>query len=131
MISFLALGVLAIATVAMSSRAASLRYFRIQAGWSKGGAAVRLIGNQLEVLVEDMPSPARGMGYQVWVVDTSEKKRIPTTAWIHLNQLHQAGVNVPGNFHNWDAVAIYAEPLTGSDTARRAAVAVGDLRSLR
>jgi hypothetical protein len=71
------------------------------------------------------------MGYQVWVVDSSDKKRIPTTAWIHLNQLHQAGVNVPGNFHNWDAVAIYAEPLTGSDTARRAAVAVGDLRSLR
>jgi hypothetical protein len=131
MISLLALGVLAIATVAMTSRAASLRYFRIQAGWSKGGAAVKLIGNQLEVLVEDMPSPAPGMGYQVWVVESGSKKQIPTTAWIHLNQLHQAGVNVPGNFHNWAAVAIYTEPLTGRDTAHRAAVAVGDLRGVK
>jgi hypothetical protein len=131
MISFLALGVLAIATVAMTSRAASLRYFRIQAGWPKGGAAVKLIGNQLELLVEDMPSPAPGMGYQVWVVQRADRKKIPTTAWIHLNQLHQAGVNVPGNFHDWAAVAIYTEPLTGRDTVRNAAVAVGDLRSVK
>jgi hypothetical protein len=131
MISFLALGVLAIATVAMTSRAASLRYFRIQAGWSKGGAAVKLIGNQLELLVEDMPRPAPGTGYQVWVVERAGKKQVPTTAWIHLNPLRQAGVNVPGNFHNWDAVAIYSEPLTGRDTVGRAAVAVGDLRAVK
>lgn len=130
MISFLALGVLAIATVAMTTREASLRYFRIQAGWPKGGAAVKLIGNQLEVLVEDMPTPAPGMGYQVWVVQRSNRKLIPTTAWIHLNPLHQSGVNVPGNFHDWAAVAIYSEPLTGRDTVQRAAVAVGDLRSV-
>ncbi|HEX3615424.1 MAG TPA: zf-HC2 domain-containing protein [Solirubrobacteraceae bacterium] len=131
MISFLALGVLAIATVAMTSRAASLRYFRIQAGWAKGGAAVKLIGNQLELLVEDMPRPAAGTGYQVWVVESASKKQVPTTAWIHLNPLRQAGVNVPGNFHNWDAVAIYSEPLTGRDTVGRAAVAVGDLRGVK
>lgn len=130
MISFLALGVLAIATVAMTSREASLRYFRIQAGWSKGGAAVKLIGNQLEVLVEGMPAPAAGYGYQVWVVEHSDGKLTPTTAWLHLNQLRQAGVNVPGNYHQWDAVAVYSEPLTGKDTAGHAAVAVADLRSI-
>ena len=77
MISILALGVLAIATVAMTTREASLRYFRIQSGWSKGGAAVKLIGNQLEMLVEDMPSPAAGMGYQVWVVQRSDQEADP------------------------------------------------------
>jgi hypothetical protein len=131
MVSFLALGVLAVATIAMSSRAASLRYFRIQAGWAKGGAAVKLIGNQLEMLVEDMPKPAAGYGYQVWVAESATKKLTPTTAWLHLNSLRQAGVNVPGNYHDWDAVAIYTEPLTGKDTAGRAAVSVGDLRGLK
>jgi hypothetical protein len=131
MVSFLALGVLAVATIALSSRAASLRYFRIQAGWPHGGAAVKLIGNQLEMLVEDMPKPPAGFGYQVWVAESATKKLTPTTAWLHLNSLRQAGANVPGNYHEWDAIAIYAEPLTGKDTAGRAAVAVGDLRSLR
>jgi hypothetical protein len=131
MVSFLALGVLAVATIALSSRAASLRYFRIQAGWSKGGAALKLIGNQLEMLVEDMPKPPAGFGYQVWVAESATKKLTPTTAWLHLNSLRQSGVNVPGNYHDWDAIAIYAEPLTGKDTPGRAAVAVGDLRPLR
>ena len=69
LIGLLALAVLAIATVALSSRAASIRYFRIQAGWSGGGAALQLQGNKLQLLVEGMPKPARGSGYEVWVVD--------------------------------------------------------------
>ncbi|MGH2862431.1 MAG: hypothetical protein ACRDLT_13140 [Solirubrobacteraceae bacterium] len=130
LISFIALGVLAVATVAMTSRAASVRYFRIQAGWSKGGAALKLVGNQLELLVEDMPKPANGTGYQVWVVNRGTKRPIPTSVWVHLNRLHQGGVSVPGDYHDWDAIAVYVEPLTGKRTTHSGAAVVGDLRDL-
>jgi hypothetical protein len=131
LISFMALGVLAVATVAMTSSAASVRFYRIQSGWSAGGgAALKLVGNRLELLVEHMPGPASGTGYQVWVVDRATRKPAPTSAWVHPNRLDQAGVNVPGNYHDWAAIAVYVEPLTGSDTTHSGAVVVGDLRSL-
>ena len=130
MISFLALGVLAVATVALTSRIADVHYYRIQAGWSNRGAAVKLVGNQLELLVEHMPSPAAGSGYQVWVRDRGSKRFKPTPAWIHLNQLGQAGVNVPGDYHDVAVVAVYLEPLVGDRTVQRAAFVVGDLSSL-
>jgi hypothetical protein len=130
MIGLLALVVLAIATVALSSRAASVRFFRIQAGWSKGGAALQLVGNQLELLVKGMPEPASGTGYEVWVGDGAHKQLIPTTAWIRLNGLDQAGVKVPGNYHDWKSIAVYVEPLTGRQTTHSGAVVVGDLSSL-
>ncbi len=130
MISFVALGVLAIAMVAMTSRIANVKYYRIEAGWSKGGAALKLDGNQLELLLEDMPAPPRGSGYQVWVLNRDSKRMTPTSVWVHLNQLHQAGVNVPGDYHDWAAIAVYVEPLTGTDTTDSGAAVVGDLRSL-
>lgn len=130
MISFVALGVLAIATVAMTSRIANVKYYRIHAGWSKGGAALKLVGNQLELLVEDMPRPAKGTGYQVWVRNRGSNRLVPTRAWLHLNPLRQAGANVPGNYHDWAVIAVYVEPLTGDRTTHSGAVAVGDLRAL-
>jgi hypothetical protein len=130
MVGLLALAVLAIATVALSSRAASVRFFRIQAGWSKGGAALQLVGNQLELLVKGMPEPASGTGYEVWIGDGAHKQLIPTTAWIHLNGLGEAGVKVFGNYHDWKSIAVFVEPLTGRETTHSGAVVVGDLRSL-
>jgi len=130
MISFLALGVLAVVTIALSSQAASVRYYRIQAGWSQGGAALQLQGNKLQVLVDRMPKPARGSGYEVWVVNRSDQQLAPTGVWLHLNRLGQARVAVPGDYHNWLAVAVYTEPLAGSDTTSSGAAVVGDLRSL-
>lgn len=130
MTSFIALGVLAVATVAMTSRTASVHYYRIQAGWSRGGAAVKLTGSQLELLVEHMPKPANGSGYQVWVVDRAPERLVPTSAWVHLNRLHEAGVNVPGDYHDWAAIAVYVEPLTGKHTMHSGAVISGDLRNL-
>ncbi|HWE58058.1 MAG TPA: zf-HC2 domain-containing protein [Solirubrobacteraceae bacterium] len=130
MVSFVALGVLAIATVAMTSRIANVHYYRIRAGWSKGGAALKLTGNQLELLLEDMPRAATGTGYEVWVRNRGSKRLRATGAWLHLNQLRQGGVNVPGNFHNWAVIAVYVEPLVGKGSTRSGAVVVGDLRSL-
>ena len=130
LVSLVALGILAITTVAMSSTAASVRYLRIQAGWSRGGAALKLVNNKLELLVEGMPRPARGTGYEVWVVTRSHQV-VPTGAWIRLNRLDQAGVNVPGNYHDWNAVAVYVEPVPGRDTIHSGAVVVGDLRGLK
>jgi anti-sigma factor RsiW len=131
MVSFIALGVLAVATVAMTSQAASVHFFRIRASWPRGGAALKLVGNQLELLVEGMPSPPRGVGYQVWVANRATRRLAPTSAWVHLNRLSQAGVDVPGNYHDWAAIAVYMEPLTGRETPQRGAVVVGDLRGLQ
>ncbi len=130
LIGLLALAVLAIATVALSSRAASTRYVRIQAGWSRGGAALKLQGNQLELLVEGMPKPVHGQGYEVWVVDRAGKQLRPTGRWLHLNVAGEDGVTLIGNYHDWLAVAVYVEPLHGSDNTHSGAVVVGDLRNV-
>ncbi len=131
MVSLMALGILAVATVAMSGRAAAVRFARIQAGWAGGGAAVKLVGDRLELLVENMPRPARGAGYQVWVLRRGARRLTPTSAWVRLNRLGQAGVTVPGDVRAWTAVAVYVEPVSGPDTTRSGAVIVGDLRRLR
>ena len=130
LIGFLALAVLAVATVALSSRAANVRYYRIQAGWSRGGAALQLQGNKLQLLVDDMPRPASGSLYEVWVVKRSDRQLSPTGAWLHLNSIGQARVTVPGDYHDWLAVAVYTEPLNGSATTSSGAVVVGDLRGV-
>jgi hypothetical protein len=122
--------VLAIATVAMTSRIANVKYYRIQAGWRNGGAALKLVGNQLELLVKGMPRPAAGTGYRVWVRDRGSVRFEPTGGWLHLNQLHEAGVNVKGDYHDWAVIAVYVEPLTGPSTTHSGAVIVGDLRGL-
>ena len=128
--AFLALAVLAIVTVALSGEGASLRYYRISAGWLHGGAALKLEGNQLQLLVDTMPKPPKGEGYQVWVMNRSDKTLTPTSSWIRLNLLGQAGVNVSGDYHQWAAIAVYTEPLTGPYTTRSGAAVVGDLRRL-
>jgi hypothetical protein len=130
MIGLLALAILAIATVALSSQAANVHYYRIQAGWSRGGAALQIQGNKLQLLVEGMPKPAKGGGYEVWVVDRQDKQLTATGVWLHLNSLGQARVTVPGDYHDWLAVAVYTEPLTGRDTTNSGAAVVGDLRSV-
>lgn len=130
LVGLLALAILAIATVALSSQGTDVRYYRIQAGWSGGGAAVQLQGSRLRLLVEGMPKPPAGSGYEVWVVDRLDRQLAPTGAWLHLNRLGQAGVTVPGDYHDWLAVAVYTEPLHGRDTTRSGAGVVGDLRSL-
>jgi hypothetical protein len=131
LIGLVAVAVLAIATVALSQRAASTRYVRIQAGWPQGGAALKLQGNDLQLLVEGMPKPATGAGYQVWVLDKLDQKFTPTRAWLHLNRAGEAGVAVPGDYHNWLAVMVYTEPLHGRDTTASGASVVGDLHHVK
>jgi hypothetical protein len=130
-LGILLLAVIGAITVAMSHQAATLRYVRIKAGWSDGGAAVKLQGNKLELLVEGMPQPAMGNGYQVWVLDSGAKRLTPTRSWLHLNGAGEAGVNVPGDYHDWAAVAVYVEPIKGRQTTKSGAVIVGDLRDQR
>lgn len=131
LVGLLLLAILAIVTVALSSRASSARYVRIQAGWSKGGAALKLQGNQLEVLVKGMPRAPSGKGYQIWVVEQSSKRLTATSAWLRLNAKGEAGSTVRGDYHDWAAVAVYVEPLHGHHTTAGGAVVVGDLRHLR
>lgn len=128
-VGFLALAIIAVATVALTHRAATTHYVRIPAGWSRGGAALKLEGNELELLVEGMPKLAHGHGYEIWLVDRSTKKLEPTNSWLHLNRVGEDGVSVPGDYHDWEAIAVYVEPLHGRHTTRSGAVIVGDLRN--
>jgi hypothetical protein len=128
MVGFVAVAIIAIVTVALSSREAGIRYARVKAGWTAGGAAIEVEGNQLGLVVEHMPRPSRGTGYQVWVVERKTRKLVPTSAWLHLDKAGDAGVNVPGDYHGWYAAAVYVETLHGHESTRSGAVVVADLR---
>ncbi len=131
LLGLLLLAIFAVMTVALSHQAASTRYRRIQAGWPNGGAAIKLQGTSLQLLVLNMPKPQHGTRYQVWVGDRLTHRLLPTTVWLHLNARGEAGVTIPGDYHDWYVVAVYVEPRRGSDTISSGAVVVGDLRHLR
>jgi len=128
LLGFLAVAVVGIATVALSHRAASIRYERVEAGWTRGGAAIRVEGNQLELLVEGMPRAPRGKAYQVWVVERPTGKLVPTTALLRPGRDGDAGLIVPGNYHHWYAVGVYVETLHHPENTKAGAVVVADLR---
>jgi hypothetical protein len=129
-VGFLAVAIVGIVTVALSHRAASIRYERAEAGWTAGGAAIKLEGNQLELLVVGMPRPPRGKAYQVWVMERGTRKLVPTSAMLSPGRAGDAGVDVPGDYHDWYAVAVYVETLHHTASTRSGAVVVADLRNV-
>jgi hypothetical protein len=123
--------VIGAATIAISNRSASIRYIHqgVKAGWTAGGgAAIKVEGNQAEVLVDGMPQPSPGTVYQVWVVNNITKKKTPTKALLRPDINGEAGANVPGNYHDMAAIAVYVEPKGGPYTTRSGAVVVADMR---
>jgi hypothetical protein len=130
-LGILCLGLIAAVTIALSHEAATIRYVRIKAGWSDGGAALKFQGNRVELLVIGMPQPVTGHAYQVWVLDRSSKRLVPTSAWVSLNGKGEADIKVPGDYHAWEALAVYVEPLSGPHNTKSGAVVVGDLRNQR
>lgn len=128
MIGILLVAIIAAATVIISGRAASIQYDRdVKAGWSPGGAAIKFEGNSAEVLVENMTPPAHGTGYQVWVLPKGGRL-VPTPAWLSVDVDGDGGVAVPGDFHDWEAIAVYVEPLHGRVSTKSGAVIVADIR---
>ncbi|MGC9220676.1 MAG: zf-HC2 domain-containing protein [Solirubrobacteraceae bacterium] len=127
-IGFLAVGVVAAVTIVLSLGAANIRFERAQAGWSPGGAAIKLEGNQLELLVERMPAPPKGTVYQVWVQSRNTGTLQPTAVDLRPDRAGSGGVIVPGNYHDWLAVAVYVEEAGHTDTTAGGAVVVADLR---
>jgi hypothetical protein len=136
-IGLVLIAVIGAATIALSDRSASIRYLRclpqscvVKAGWTTGGgAAIKLEGNQAQLLVDGMPLAAAGTGYQVWVVNAFTKQLTPTKAWLRPNIKGEAGVNVPGDYHTLDAIAVYEEPLKGPQTTHSGAIVVADMRN--
>jgi anti-sigma factor RsiW len=131
LIGIVLVAVIGAATIAISDRSASIRYIHrgVKAGWTTGGgAAIKVEGNQAEVLVDGMPQPSPGTVYQVWVVDKTTKKPAPTHAMLHPDVKGEAGANVPGNYHDMAAIAVYVEPKGGPYTTRSGAVVVADMR---
>ncbi len=129
MFGFAALVLIGVLTLVLTHRADGISYVRVKAGWTPGGAALQLQGNKLELLVEGMPRPQASSGYQIWTLDSLTDRLAPTNSWLHLNKLGEAGVAVAGDYHNWDAIAVYVEPLHGQDSTRSGAVVVADLRN--
>jgi anti-sigma factor RsiW len=131
MIGIVLVAVIGAATIAISNRSASIRYIHqgVSAGWKTGGgAAIKVEGNQAEVLVDGMPQPSPGTVYQVWVVDKTAKTPVPTQALLHPDIKGEAGANVPGNYHDMAAIAVYVEPKGGPYTTDSGAIVVADMR---
>jgi anti-sigma factor RsiW len=131
MIGIVLVAVIGAATIAISNRSASIRYIHqgVRAGWTTGGgAAIKVEGNQAEVLVDGMPQPAPGTVYQVWVVNNTTKKTTPTKALLRPDIKGEAGANVPGNYHDMAAIAVYVEPKGGPYTTNSGAIVVADMR---
>lgn len=131
LIGVVLVAVIGAATIAISNRSASIRYIHrgVRAGWTTGGgAAIKVEGNQAEVLVDGMPQPAAGTRYQVWVVDKTTRKPAPTNAWLQPDVNGEAGANVPGDYHDMATIAVYVEPKGGPYTTRSGAVVVADMR---
>jgi hypothetical protein len=131
MIGIVLVAVIGAATIAISDRSASIRYIHlgVRAGWKTGGgAAIKVEGNQAEVLVDGMPQPSSGTVYQVWVVDKTAKTPVPTQALLHPDIKGEAGANVPGNYHDMAAIAVYVEPKGGPYTTDSGAIVVADMR---
>jgi anti-sigma factor RsiW len=131
MIGIVLVAVIGAATIAISNRSASIRYIHqgVRAGWTTGGgAAIKVEGNQAEVLVDGMPQPSSGTVYQVWVVDKTTKTPVPTQALLHPDIKGEAGANVPGNYHDMAAIAVYVEPKGGPYTTDSGAIVVADMR---
>jgi anti-sigma factor RsiW len=132
LVGLVLIAILAVTTLALSNRAASVRYIRknVQAGWTTGGgAAIKLEGNQAQVLVDGMPLPVKGTGYEIWVVDKLTRQLRPTGKWLRPNKKGQAGTNVPGDYHDLAAIAVYLEPDKGPQTTHSGAVVVADMRN--
>lgn len=133
LIGLVLVAVIGAATIAISNRSASIRYVHrgVSAGWSTGGgAALKLEGDQAEVLVDGMPLPASGTSYEIWVVKKSTKKLSPTNAWLRPDRKGEAGADVPGDYHDLAAIAVYVEPVNGPRTTRSGAIVVADLRGI-
>jgi Anti-sigma-K factor rskA len=131
MIGIVLVAVIGAATIALSNRSASIRYIHqgVRAGWTTGGgAAIKVEGNQAEVLVDGMPLPSPGTVYQVWVVDKTSRTPVPTKALLHPDIKGEAGANVPGNYHDMAAIAVYVEPKGGPYTTNSGAIVVADMR---
>jgi anti-sigma factor RsiW len=131
MIGIVLVAVIGAATIAISDRSASIRYIHqgVKAGWTAGGgAAIKVEGNQAEVLVDGMPQPSPGTVYQVWVVDKTARTPVPTQALLHPDIKGEAGANVPGNYHDMAAIAVYVEPKGGPYTTNSGAIVVADMR---
>jgi anti-sigma factor RsiW len=131
MIGIVLVAVIGAATIAISNRSASIRYIHqgVSAGWKTGGgAAIKVEGNQAEVLVDGMPQPSPGTVYQVWVVDKTSKTPVPTQALLRPDIKGEAGANVPGNYHDMAAIAVYVEPKGGPYTTDSGAIVVADMR---
>jgi hypothetical protein len=131
LIGIVLVAVIGAATIAISNRSASIRYIHqgVRAGWKTGGgAAIKVEGNQAEVLVDGMPQPSPGTVYQVWVVNNVTKKTTPTKALLRPDIKGEAGANVPGNYHDMAAIAVYVEPKGGPYTTESGAIVVADMR---
>jgi anti-sigma factor RsiW len=128
--SLAALIIVALVTIIVTRKAGAVTYVTAKAGWTAGGARVKIQGSQAELLVEGMPQPAAGKTYKIWVLEKGASQIAPTGATIRLNSAGEAGVNVPGNIDDAIALAVYVEPIDGRQTTASGAVVVADLRSV-
>jgi hypothetical protein len=120
--------VVALMTAILTRESNSINYIRAEAGWSGGGAVVKVQGTQAELLVEGMPAPPAGMFYGVWLRYKHSSRMTPTSARVGVNRVGEAGVGIPADIDKVIVLAVYEEPIHGPETTTSGAVIVADLR---
>jgi hypothetical protein len=128
-ITVAALLVVALMTYILTRESNAISYIKAEAGWSGGGAVVKIQGTQAELLVENMPAPPHGRYYEVWLRYKGSSHLTATSAKVGLNPLGEAAVGIPADIENAIVLAVYEEPVGGPRTTNSGAVIVADLRA--
>jgi hypothetical protein len=71
-------------------------------------------GDNVALVVSNLPSPPRGRVYQVWLQPRGRRGPVPTDALFTVNARGNAHVAVPGDLRRAQAVLVTNEPPGGS-----------------
>jgi hypothetical protein len=127
-ITVAALLVVAMMTYILTRESNSIAYIRAEAGWTGGGAVVKVQGSRAELLVADMPAPPANGYYEVWLRYKHSSHLTATSAKVGLNSQGEAAVGIPADIQNAIVLAVYEEREHGPRTTNSGAVIVADLR---
>jgi hypothetical protein len=90
-------------------------------------ANVRVSEAGAKLVVADMPAPAEGRVYQVWLDRIGKGTPEPTDALFSVSRDGHASVDVPGDLEGVEAVLVTDEPLGGSRIPTRSPVIAATL----
>jgi anti-sigma-K factor RskA len=111
------------AVLLSASRSVSTRVLAARVVNSPGSAELRIGGGHAELIVRNLPRPAAGRIYEVWL-KRGNQAPAPTTALFSVTAGGAADVGVPGGLDGVGEVLVTQEPAGGSRVPTSRAVIV-------